>query len=1062
MKKDNFRAPLLFFVISAILIFSWFRYGYLYGGGDVGLQTYNPQRIMENAKYMWWDSAGPGAVLPQGLSAILFQGSLFILQLFGLGPVAMQAALFFVLLFLMGFGMYLFASEIFGAQKKYAVLAGLFYMFNPYMMIQVWHRFIHTAIILAAVLPFLAIFWHRWIRNGSFKDFLLFLLTSVFSVYAFGTYAFIPVVWIFLSFLTFNSLIPWQGKKHLSNIALKFLFGFIVWILINSWWMIPVAKISPAVLSQQHKTEESLMTLITISSQEILPYSLQLINPFYLVNQADFGTFYSHLTVRLIPWIFVSLILVGLIVSLKQKAFSLFGIFYLLTLFLAKGGSPPFGNAYIFGFTNIFALGVLRNPFEKSGLILVFFSTLLFILGLSFVSEKFAKYKVLIFTFVCFLIILYSWPMFLGKVIGKIDKPAFVQVPQTYKEADKWFLDRKKEGITDGKILHLPLSRQESIQYNWNLGYNGLEPSDTFFTAYPSISRAFNVKRIDDALSGLGMSFLNTYSDPPKILSALSDFNIRFLVLHKDVNFAASGLENPDELEKVLNQLDFLEQKVQFGDLIVYQLKDRFFKPQISFEYDVDLLYPGNENLSFWPGVIKSPDTKFATPLDNMAFDQKNTFVFPSASFIYGNSSESISSIDRLKSAESFFKQTGMIQSLDLAGKIVNLSLHLNNAEEYKKGLKEIFPQKIEINKFQITGQESLLSSIFRQHLMTLAALGMQDNKSELEKYLIESDLKPEFFDDDLGERQIFRFKVPKEDPYRILMTDAETSSLYEGNLSSLSFYVNNGRSKAPGKVTDTVLDFGTFIFEAGEAEVSYPLILSKNLAGAINTRQGYMEIPLTSTSGSSLYRLSGEVTGVSSGFYILLFEDQNTFPSMKQFLQVLSSGVNQKFLVNFLTKPITKTAKIILSADDSAPGITFSNLSISRVLNNMIFLAKTTEDQNSQYQDESVEFNKKSPIEYKGRFKIANPGFIFFRETYHPGWKLKIKNENGSYNITEHYLGSLYANAWYIDKTGDYDFKIYFEPQNNFLFGLILTGVGILLVGGYGLLKRRLKTKNV
>ncbi|MDP3733275.1 MAG: hypothetical protein Q8Q91_01920, partial [Candidatus Daviesbacteria bacterium] len=285
MKK--FLPLLIFLMLSAGLIFSWFRFGLIYGGGDVGLQTYNPKRILENARFVWWDSAGPGAPIPQGLSAVPFQFTLFLFQSLGFSPLALQATLFFTLLFLMGYGMYLFLErKLENKNRIYPIIGGLFYMLNPYMMIQVWHRFIHTTIILAGALPFLALFWDKWIKQGRLKYLLFFLFVSFLSVYAFGTYAFILAVWIFLSFLTIGQLVPWQGRKQAYAVGLRFVFGFIVWILVNAWWMVPVSQISPAVLSGQHKTEESLMTLVTISSQEILPYSLQLINPFYLVYQA--------------------------------------------------------------------------------------------------------------------------------------------------------------------------------------------------------------------------------------------------------------------------------------------------------------------------------------------------------------------------------------------------------------------------------------------------------------------------------------------------------------------------------------------------------------------------------------------------------------------------------------------------------------------------------------------------------------------------------------------------------------------------------------------------------
>ncbi len=1080
--RSHLKVLFTFIFISSVVIFAWFREGQLYGGGDAGLQTYNPQRMLENARFVWWEAAGPGAALPQGLSAIPFQFSLYLLQIIGFSPVAMQAILFFLLFVLMGFGMYLFVSTLFPEHKKYPLIAGIFYMFNPYMMIQVWHRFIHTTIILAAALPFLAMFWNNWIREGKVKYLLFFLLTSFLSVYAFGTYAFILAVWIFLSLFTFAAIIPWQGRKQVYRVGLRFIFGFIVWILINTWWMIPVSQISPAVLSAQHKTEESLMTLITISAQEALPYSLQLINPFYLIYQAELGTVYKNFLFQLLPWVFVFIIMFGLVNSVKHKTFSLFGIFYLLALFLAKGAASPFGNLFIFGFSNIFALGVLRNPFEKTGLILVFFSTILFTLGLRILVDRLKNpaFGKLLIIFVVLMISIFAWPMFLGKVIGRPDQPAYVAVPKSYQEADSWLGEQKKAGMTDGKILHLPLTSKESIQYKWKFGYNGLEPSDTFFTAYPSISRGFNIQRIDDALSGLAAAFQNQLINREEILDYLQDFNVRFIVLHKDVNWIGERLGNPQEIQKMLDSLEFLNRKQQFGDLVIYQVADQYFKPKVTFEHDINLLYPGEERISFWPALIKDTRTKYVSLIDTKKSDAFNTsglnqtIIFPKASFLYGTASDSAGEnidfyLQRIRNLQPILKQTGMIQSLDLADKILALSAALQtNSDDYGKILRQIFPRRIEVNKFPVNGQEPLLAGIFRTHLAALRILN-QSPVQELERNLIAFNLKPEFFDEDLIERQVFKFDVPFAAGFELLMLDSPSAVLYPDNLRQIKFYINDQQILLNSKVSGNSLSFGDLDLKSDRLEISYPLIFSRNLALAAVQYEGqsFLEIPIETVEAGVLYRISADVKVEGGpGFYILFYENSEDYinnnqtpqPSLKEFLQTNPLMGWQKFQLNIQTGPATKSAKIVIvPADNLRPQILLQDIKVQRVLRNQILLRNSTKELvSAEYPDESVEFTAVSAVSYKGKVKILEPGFLFFKETFHPGWKLTLNNKDGNYSPKEHVLGNLYANAWYIDKAGEYEFKIDFEPQNTFFTGTLLTIIGFGAIGGYLLWVKR------
>ncbi len=54
LKKKEFNktyfVALLFLIISSLLILVWFRDGFYYGGGDIGLSTYNPKGILEITK----------------------------------------------------------------------------------------------------------------------------------------------------------------------------------------------------------------------------------------------------------------------------------------------------------------------------------------------------------------------------------------------------------------------------------------------------------------------------------------------------------------------------------------------------------------------------------------------------------------------------------------------------------------------------------------------------------------------------------------------------------------------------------------------------------------------------------------------------------------------------------------------------------------------------------------------------------------------------------------------------------------------------------------------------
>lgn len=1122
----------IFLTVSAGLIFSWFRFGYIYGGGDVGLQTYNPKRILENAKFVWWDSTAPGSPIPQGLSAVPLQFFLSLLQSIGFSPLLLQSTLFLILLFLMGFGMYMFLEQkLKGTGKFYPILGGLFYMFNPYMMVQVWHRFIHTTIILAASLPFFAIFWDKWIKKGSLKSLLFFLLSNFLAVYIFGTFAYIVTVWIFLFFLTLSNLIPWN-KNEAIKIGGRFLFGLLVWGLINFWHLYPVTQISPAVLSEQHKSSESIITLVDISSQAILPYTLQLANPFYLFYQAEFGTIYKNNLFQSLPWIFVVTILIGLLSSFKIRQFSLYGILFLTSIFLVKGAASPFGNLYLFGFKNIFALGVLRNPFEKTGLILVFFATVLFVLGLKVITERFNK---TINSFIIVLIIgsvfIFSWPMFAGKLIGRIDHPAYVQVPESYGLADAWLNQQKSSGILDGRILHLPLTRQEAVSYKWQFGYNGLEPSDTFFTAYPSLSRGFNIQRVDDSLTALSLIFYKPFNENQgKILQLLQAFNVRFIVLHKDLNFLGQDIYDPREAEEILDKLSFIKKKTQFGDLVIYQVADTFFGPKVEIRENVSLIYPQKVNMRIWPWLT-SQINSFISPSQTHNLDEnikshiKASLIFPENSFSYPDASESSVEqrikelglkLNGMRGTVAYLKQLGTIQTQteETVNKIILVSQKLillyqgAGADEYSVLIDALSPSfKNDSSLYYDIAKKDVLDVLKIHEIFLSGFLGKLNDvdKQKISKPegKIKEVLKNEktlpifpFMDKitEIGERQFYDFWVGIDGKYELLLTDSKIKNVYVDKLTKLNFQINDKLQTLLGKDIGNVVSFGDIDLKQGINEISFSNPLSVNLISSYvdlakigsvtitgdsvqmtvsKNSPAAIETAIFTTSGEDVFQISfnGQIPA-KVGLYVQVLQDSDNEENGQKvprvsFLQHLDQE-NWQGSISLRTPSLalqTRQAKIRLVglippevpvAENTQFNLQLKNLRAVRVLNNNLFLR--VEGSNNEREIGQVSFKKNNPAEYEGEMILYKPGFVFFKETYHPGWELQLINGNNIIELKQHYLGDLYDNAWFIEQPGNYKFKITFEPQKSLTTGILISCLGLFSLFCYVVVAKKLR----
>ncbi len=1174
---------LLFLFLSAVLIFCWFRFGHIYGGGDTGLPLYNPKVMANLSTNIWWESLAPGIPVAQGLTSVPVLYILSIPQMLGASPIFIQGLLFFTLLFLMGYGMYSLALSIFGRSNNLmALAAGVFYMFNPYMMIQIWHRFIHNSMFFVAFLPYLVMTWLLWIRKRNPIYLLLFLLVNFLAVYVYGSIAFIVTVWTLLILLTLmEAIFPWKGKKEALKLSLAFLIGFVLWLLTNSWWVIPTFNISPTLFATQHTTDDSLSTLMELSAQTTLPYTLRLINPFYLYWHADWGQIYQNLIFLITSWLFVVVTFVGFFKGLTQRKYAIWSVLFLVIIYLSKGAAPPFNFPYIFGFSHFFPLGVIRNPFEKLGILLPFIYAICFALGLgvllTYSVKLIGKTKTtFLLTFFILVYIALLHPMFAGSLFGTLDKQNFVEVPKSYTQTNDWIKQDIKGTVTaqEGRILHLPLPTSEGAAYNWKYGYNGVDPSAAIFTSLPSIARGLDLPYVSDALSGLSLIFHKPYAlnNQTVILKMLQDFNVKYIILHKDIEWLGGELYNPKETETVLDKLDFLTKEETFGDLIVYKLKDSYFSPKIILSDNVQLLYPSKKNL-FWPWVFATPSAQIVNTVDgqqgNNILERANKVILlPEKSSTVKNLEvpEFQGNLDnfnniRLLPNSPWYPLIGIKEQLSLIGEsgIEQQRMRIVFAEKrlvevykikrmrelgiinsktgdqlidsllknYQSLLIDIFKDELMVNNITIGNQSFSIVDTFLKHMSLLEELNKSShNEGEKEiageiislinRYMVKSGLLPKYaLEDENGlvkdYRQQSTFNVPFKSAYELLMIGSNVKSIYPNLLSELTFQINDINQKYQEEDKGAFASFGKKEFDSGEYQISLPRAYSVNLipalsqwskvgtinisdsTGTIEISSGeqnvsYIEADIKPVYGKDLYLISFDLK-IESGKGIRIEVNQDTDQIEKKTGEVLLRYNNyytptvfdkngwSHFEAIISLQPTTQKAKLKIQAEPWDDCLTvlgdrdkcsdqkvrevynqpskflIKNIGSARLLNNDIFLtANMPVDITATPSGTVLEVNKQTPSNYFGKVRIFRPTFIFFKESFNPGWELKLDGQILPAN--EHLVGNLFANVWFIDKVGDYDFTLNFNPQKLINLGIELAFLGwtiaLIVIVGY------------
>lgn len=875
-KKSSYHIlPLgIIFLISLVMIISWFRYGLLYGGGDVGLPTYEPIRIFSIIKNVWWDVHAPGFPYPSALTSIPLYFVLSLLQVVGMSAVTIQSLLFGVLLFLMGAGMYFLFFEVMPTKSRiFPFIAAIFYMLNPYMVIQIWHRFVHTSFFLAALVPLLTYIYIKIIKTRSFFWFASFLVVSFIFSYVYGSLSFMIVVWIppFIYSL-------WNCTMKKIQI---FILVFVSWLAVNIWWLYPFWTTGPALFAQVHSIYASISTLLSLSEHSSMPMVLRGINPFYTFGEQAWVLGYDNFLMQIISWTYPLVTLVGIysILIEKKRTFYVWILLFLTAIIVSKGTAAPFGHPFLLTFSKSFLLGAFRNPFEKFGIIIPFATAFIFPLGIEriylWLKSRFLGKTVLALVLVSILLtlefIVYPWPMWTGQIFGSKSQPAIVEIPDNYKQSDSWINNQGKSG----RILHLPFATGDAITYKWENGYNGVEPSPLLF-ATPSVSNVFGLDQLDQSLTSINTVFRLNNFDKKRLADVLSNLDIRYVILHRDMDWKARILTDPSVLETALSRVDFIQKRETFGDLVIYEINDSFFTP-IAFTAKIsNVLTGGSIGFSIWPEIYEDESWPvfFATPVNgnqdklsvqdslNYSTTSTQTILTPSSPLAYKENALAELPRPRFLPNSPFYfliliKERVQILSspalnkhlikLDLAGKRLS-EIHgllkegnaklasritTNYISEFNGAL-EIIEQR---QKGGLIGdtEKLMLETIFARHKIVLEEINhtkaLENMKVKLSKlgFIPYYELREEPGMSKYS-RRIYRFDVQKSDNYEILLQNPESAALYHDGLINMPIQIDNDIKILKTNLRKSFLSLGFIKLEKGMHEISYNEVDSVNL----------------------------------------------------------------------------------------------------------------------------------------------------------------------------------------------------------------------------------------
>lgn len=594
--KGELFSLIAIFLVCLLIISIWFKDGLMLAGGDEVTSFYNPKIIFDLFFYTWnpQDSGTPQ------VSVLARAPYFYIIKLLynlGISGVLLQAITFFLLMLSGMLAIYFLLKETLSKdlpenmKRSVPIIGSLFYLLNPYAMSQIWLRGLYSQFFSFALVPTFLLFFIL----GLYRKKIVFGVIAVISSFIFSTgythpatvitaWA-IPIIYLIFYFFKYKN----NGKNI--TFGLFYITTIIIlWFSVHAFWIYPFIEVGEQVYSSALNTSitNNIASLQGVSKDTSIMTVFRLLHDGYFFRGLYYGNIYLSLPFIIISWLIPLVSIFSFSFFKKLKIFKFYFFSLLICLFISTGDNFPLGRLLIFIFNLFPFLQVLRNPYEKFGINFLIVYIPFFIIGLMIIYNWFkeklnsSRAARLIEYFLIILICgIFVWPLWTGKFAVKPYTNPWIEVPEYYKLADNWLIEQSG----DFQIFQLPLTAGDSIRYTWNHPFQGIEPSHYFFQK-PSIRTGYYFT--NSYYAPIGEQFVNLrigekikyvtnnseVLDKNKIIEGLSLLNIRYIILHNDVDYNFSSTASPNQIRNYLKTLDKVKFVKKFGELEIYEIDD--------------------------------------------------------------------------------------------------------------------------------------------------------------------------------------------------------------------------------------------------------------------------------------------------------------------------------------------------------------------------------------------------------------------------------------------------------------------------------------------------------
>ncbi len=880
----KFRLHILIVVLATILVTIWFRNGLVLGAAESSLPFSNLEAYQRITKWAWAEPA-------LGNNTGIYTASwptylvLSLLEKNNIPGFLIEALLFWTILIVSGFSVFYLTRDFFPKlNDKYLFLAAIFYWFNPFMMINVWNRFLYSHMIFAAFLPLSALLFRKGVKSTNYVYILLLgLCFGIFS-YALTSIPFNIIFWmVFLALTIFELTNRWNLK-----VLLFFGLTFLIYILVDFWW---ITQLFSFINSSQYTTtissffsaDGNLTTLSALSDRlGKIVNTIRLMHEAFFKNAPDYWmSFYNTRLAVVLEFFFPLILFLGVIRERKNKNAIFLSVLFVFCLLLVKGNSPPLGELFELIFSKFSFTQVFRNPFEKFGFLLpLFFCPLLAFYLSRIFDNKIAK-NIIYFLSLFIVLVFWGFPYWTGLIFVSSEKNEQnnfsnyeVEVPNYYRQANAW-IEKQSQ---NARFLVFPLGG-EGITYSWKHGYSGIELSDTLFNV-SAVSLNTTIPFYYDVSKNLEEQFLEKSN-----FNGLANLlNAKYVMSRSDIDYKSRQMRDPRTIELALSDKEKngeFKKEAEFEKISFWRnlnWKDNTVYASNNFlaassqsnlsditlnEGEGDILVSNSNPVIPANAKVYHPESQYKLVNNVTEGFESRQDLFPYSSYLPGSKFYKLSLykeyIDqntrlerkkRILSKVSYLgKRISEIYNLISINEVDKVSVPLQIYKDQLKDLSEEFRQFNNENFKEIASdweQESVLpiflryknaiANIKNNNKLNIAVLNLIDEtEKEMDVFLVKSNLSPKF-----GFIQEDNFKIDRRSVQQFKVDDNGSYEILIDGLNSKNFSLLDGK-KMPFQLDDKVYDvipklrddgrvsFGSYDLTSGYHEIGFNEVRSEN-----------------------------------------------------------------------------------------------------------------------------------------------------------------------------------------------------------------------------------------